>query len=146
MAAAGIGAVPIPVPDAVLLMPVQLGMLASVSAIFGIDMGSDRAVNLIRGLVGQGGVTVVGREIAANLLKVIPGVSVINASVAAALTAALGEAYIQLCSEMLRRQTAGKPMHETDMLPFLLDAYQNAFKKPRQRKSKTTGSQASRST
>ncbi len=146
VAAAGIGAVPIPVPDAVLLMPVQLGMLASVSAIFGIDMGSDRAVNLIRGLVGQGGVTVVGREIAANLLKVIPGVSVINASVAAALTAALGEAYIQLCSEMLRRQTAGKPMHETDMLPFLLDAYQNAFKKPRQRKSKTTGSQASRST
>jgi uncharacterized protein (DUF697 family)/GTP-binding protein EngB required for normal cell division len=146
LAAAGIGAVPIPVPDAVLLMPVQLGMLASVSAIFGIDMGSDRAVNLIRGLVGQGGVTVVGREIAANLLKVIPGVSVINASVAAALTAALGEAYIQLCSEMLRRQAAGKPMHETDMLPFLLDAYQNAFKKPRERKSKRTGSQASRST
>lgn len=146
VAAAGIGAVPIPVPDAVLLMPVQLGMLASVSAIFGIDMGSDRAVNLIRGLVGQGGVTVVGREIAANLLKVIPGVSVINASVAAALTAALGEAYIQLCSEMLRRQAAGKPMPETDMLPFLLDAYQKAFKKPRERKSKTTGSQASRST
>ena len=143
VAAAGIGAVPIPVPDAVVLMPVQLGMLASINAIFGIDMGSDRAVNLIRGLVGQGGVTVVGRQIAANLLKVIPGVSVINASVAAALTAALGEAYIQLCSEMLRRQAAGKPMPETDMLPFLLDAYQKAFKKPRDRKSKTTGSPAS---
>ena len=37
--AAGIGAVPIPVPDAVVLMPVQLGMLASINAIFGIDMG-----------------------------------------------------------------------------------------------------------
>jgi uncharacterized protein (DUF697 family)/GTP-binding protein EngB required for normal cell division len=144
--AAGIGAVPIPVPDAVVLMPVQLGMLASINAIFGIDMGSDRAVNLIRGLVGQGGVTVVGRQIAANLLKVIPGVSIINASVAAALTAALGEAYIQLCSEMLRRQAAGKPMPEPDMLPFLLDAYQKVFKKPGDRKSKTTGSQASRST
>ena len=146
LAAAGIGAVPIPVPDAAVLMPVQLGMLASINAIFGIDMGSDRAVNLIRGLVGQGGVTVVGRQIAANLLKVIPGVSVINASVAGALTAALGEAYIQLCSEMLRRQAAGTPMPEPDMLPFLLDAYQNAFKKPRDRKSKATGSQASRST
>jgi uncharacterized protein (DUF697 family)/GTP-binding protein EngB required for normal cell division len=144
--AAGIGAVPIPVPDAAVLMPVQLGMLASINAIFGIDMGSDRAVNLIRGLVGQGGVTVVGRQIAANLLKVIPGVSAINASVAAALTAALGEAYIQLCSEMLRRQAAGKPMPEPDMLPFLLDAYQKAFKKPRDRKSKVTASQASRST
>lgn len=143
VAAAGIGAIPIPVPDAAVLMPVQLGMLASINAIFGIDMGSDRAVNLIRGLVGQGGVTVVGRQIAANLLKVIPGVSVINASVAAALTAALGEAYIQLCGEMLRRQAAGKPMPDTDMLPFLLDAYQKAFKKPRDRKSKTTGSPAS---
>ena len=133
VAAAGIGAVPIPVPDAAVLMPVQLGMLASINAIFGMDMGSDRAVRLIRGLVGQGGVTVVGRQIAANLLKVIPGVSVINASVAAGLTAALGEAYIQLCSEMLRRQAAGKPMLETEMLPFLLDAYQNAFRKARRK-------------
>ena len=145
VAAAGIGAVPIPVPDAAVLMPVQLGMLASINAIFGMDMSSDRAVNLIRGLVGQGGVTVVGRQIAANLLNVIPGVSVINAAVAAALTAALGEAYIQLSSEMLRRQAAGKPMPEADMLPFLLDAYQNAFKKRRDKKKKTSASQAARS-
>jgi uncharacterized protein (DUF697 family)/GTP-binding protein EngB required for normal cell division len=143
VAAAGIGAVPIPVPDAAVLMPVQLGMLASINAIFGMDMGTDRAVKLIRGLVGQGGVTVVGRQIAANLLKIIPGVSVINASVAAALTAALGEAYIQLCSEMLRRQAAGKPMLDTEMLPFLLDAYRKAFKKPRDTKNKATGLQAS---
>ena len=142
VAAAGIGAVPIPVPDAAVLMPVQLGMLASINAIFGMDMGSDRAVNLIRGLVGQGGVTVVGRQIAANLLKVIPGVSVINAAVAAALTAALGEAYIQLCSEMLRRQAAGQEMRESDMLPFLLDAYQNAFNKRGVKRSKTPASQA----
>lgn len=142
VAAAGIGAVPIPVPDAAVLMPVQLGMLASINAIFGMDMGSDRAVNLIRGLVGQGGVTVVGRQIAANLLKVIPGVSVINASVAAALTAALGEAYIQLCSEMLRRGAAGTPMPDADMLPFLLDAYRNAFKKRRPKKNQTTASRA----
>jgi hypothetical protein len=31
------------------------------------------------------------------------------------------------------------------MLPFLLDAYQKVFKKPGDRKSKTTGSEASRS-
>jgi uncharacterized protein (DUF697 family) len=142
--AAGIGAVPIPIPDAAVLMPVQLGMLASINAIFGMNMSSDRAVNLIRGLVGQGGVAVVGKQIAANLLKVIPGVSVINASVAAALTAALGEAYIQLCTEMLRRQAAGRPMPEADMLPFLLDAYQKAFKKPRNM-SKANRSQASHS-
>src|SRR5206468_8994509 len=76
VAAAGVGAAPIPVPDAAVLMPVQLGMLASITVVFGIDMGNDRAVSLIRGLVGQGGVAVVGRQLAAGLLKVIPGVSV----------------------------------------------------------------------
>jgi uncharacterized protein (DUF697 family)/GTP-binding protein EngB required for normal cell division len=129
VAAAGIGATPIPVPDAVILLPVQLGMLGSVTAVFGIDMNNEGAINLIRGLVGSGGVAVAGRQIAASLLKVIPGVNLINATVAAALTAALGEAYIQLCSEMLRRQAAGKPMPEAEMLPFLLAAYQKAFKK-----------------
>ena len=130
LAAAGVGAAPIPVPDAAVLMPVQLGMLASITAVFGIDMGNERAVTLIRGLVGGGGVAVAGRQIAATLLKVVPGTTLINASVAGALTAALGEAYIQLCSEMLRRQAAGKPMPEAEMLPFLLGAYQRAFRKP----------------
>ncbi len=140
VAAAGIGATPIPVPDAAILLPVQLGMLGSITAVFGIDMNNEGAVNLIRGLVGSGGVAVAGKQIAASLLKVIPGVNLINATVAAALTAALGEAYIQLCSEMLRRQAAGKPMPEAEMLPFLLDAYQKAFKKPIPgRRSKTEG-------
>ncbi len=136
--AAGIGAAPIPVPDAAVLMPVQLGMLASITAVFGIDMSNERAVSLIRGLVGQGGVTVVGRQIAANLLKVIPGVSVINAAVAGSLTAALGEAHVQLCSEILKRRAAGRPMPEGEMLPFLLDAYQKAFRRRGAGKRETT--------
>ena len=113
-----------------MLLPVQLGMLGSITAVFGLDMSNEGAVSLIRGLVGGGGVAVAGRQIAASLLKVVPGVNFINAAVAAALTGALGEAYIQLCGEMLRRQAAGKPMPEAEMLPFLLDAYQKAFKKP----------------
>jgi len=130
-AAAAIGATPIPAPDAAVLAPLQVGMLASINAIFGMDTGSGSSVKLIRGLLGQGGMAVVGKQIAANLLNVIPGVAVINATVAAALTAALGEAYIQLCTEILRRQAEGKPMPAEDMLPFLLDAYQKAFQKPR---------------
>jgi uncharacterized protein (DUF697 family)/GTP-binding protein EngB required for normal cell division len=136
VAAGAVGAAPIPVPDAAVLMPVQLGMLAGITAVFGIDMTNEGAGNLIRGLVGSGGMAVAGRQIAMTLLKVIPGVNLINAGVATALTAALGEAYIQLCSEMLRRQAAGKPMPEAEMLPFLLDAYQKAFKKPTGRRAK----------
>jgi uncharacterized protein (DUF697 family)/GTP-binding protein EngB required for normal cell division len=143
-AAAAVGATPIPVPDAAVLLPVQLGMLGSITAIFGLDMTNEGAVILIRGLVGGGGVAVAGRQIAASLLKVIPGVNLINAAVAASLTGALGEAYIQLCSEMLRRQAVGKPMLEAEMLPFLLDAYQKAFKKPiSNRRAKADGGASS---
>jgi uncharacterized protein (DUF697 family)/GTP-binding protein EngB required for normal cell division len=138
VAAAGIGAAPIPVPDAAVLMPVQLGMLASVTAVFGIDMSDGRGVSLIRGLVGEGGVAIVGRHIAGNLLKVIPGVSAINATVAGALTAALGEAYIQLCSEMLRRQGAGRPMQDAELLPFLLEAYERTFRALRGRRRRSS--------
>ncbi len=117
-------------------------MLAGITAVFGIEMSNERAVNLIRGLVGQGGIAAVGRQIAGSLLKVIPGVNFINAAVASALTAALGEAYIQLSSEMLRREAAGKPMPEMEMLPFLLDAYTKAFKKPGGRKRTSSGARA----
>lgn len=142
--AAAIGAAPIPVPDAAVLMPVQLGMLASITAIFGVDTSNDRMLHLIRELVGQRGAEAVGQRIAANLLKVLPGVNVINAAVASALTAALGEAYVQLCSEMMRRQATGKPMSESEMLPVLLGAYQKVFKKPRGltgKRPRTTSSQ-----
>jgi uncharacterized protein (DUF697 family) len=127
-AAATIGAIPIPIPDAVVLMPVQVTMLGGITAIFGVDVSEDSAAHLVRGVVGQGGVAYVGKQMAKMLLKYIPGGNVINAAVAAALTASLGEAYIQLCAEMLRRQAAGKPMPDAEMLQFLLDAYRNAFR------------------
>jgi uncharacterized protein (DUF697 family)/GTPase SAR1 family protein len=130
-AAAAVGAAPIPVSDAVVLMPVQVGMLGGITAVFGIEMSAQTATRLVVGLVGEGGVSQVGRRMAAGLLKVIPGVSVVSAGVASALTAALGEAHIQLCSEILRRQGAGRPMPDAEMLSFLLDAYEKTFRRSR---------------
>jgi uncharacterized protein (DUF697 family)/GTP-binding protein EngB required for normal cell division len=130
-AAGAIGAAPIPVADAIVLMPVQVGMLGGVTAVFGIEMSTQTATRLVVGLVGEGGVSQVGRQMAAGLLKVIPGVSVVNAGVASALTAALGEAYIQLCREMLRRRGAGLPMPDAEMLSFLLNAYDKTFRRSR---------------
>jgi uncharacterized protein (DUF697 family)/GTPase SAR1 family protein len=138
-AAGAVGAAPIPVADAVILMPVQVGMLGGITAVFGIEMSAQTATRLVVGLVGEGGVTQVGKQMAAGLLKVIPGVSVVNAGVASALTAALGEAYIQLCREMLRRQGAGLPMPDAEMLSFLLNAYEKTFRRSRVRRVGRTG-------
>jgi len=136
-AAAGVGAAPIPAPDAAVLLPLQLGMLARISVVFGIDLSRDSMGKLITGLVGGGGPTLVGRQLAQTLLKYVPAGAAINATVAGAITAALGEAYIQLCTELLRRQAEGRPMPEVEMLPYLLDAYRAVFqsKNPLRRRS-----------
>jgi uncharacterized protein (DUF697 family) len=129
VAAGVVGAAPIPAPDAVVLLPLQLGMLARISVVFGLDTSRDRMGKLIKGLVGTGGPSLVGRQLAETLLKYVPAGAPINAGVAVAITGALGEAYVQLCSEMLRRQAAGKPMPDVEMLPFLLSAYAKVFRR-----------------
>jgi uncharacterized protein (DUF697 family)/GTP-binding protein EngB required for normal cell division len=128
-AAAGtVGAVPIPVSDAVVLMPIQVGMLAGITAIFGVDVTRGRIAELIRGLAKTGGTEWAGKALVQALLKVVPGTELINAAVATAITLALGEAHIQLCKELLNRQPSGKSITDADMLSFLLNAYQRAWR------------------
>lgn len=128
-AAAGIAAAPIPMSDAALLRPVQLGMLASITAIFGIELSNEQALGLVKGTVGQGGMELVGKRLVKELAKHMPGGNVVNAAVAAALTGALGEAYIRLCAEMLRRQAAGKPMPDAEAVTFLMEVYRGLLRR-----------------
>ena len=133
-AAAGtVGAVPIPVSDAVVLMPIQVGMLAAISAIFGVDVTRGHIAELIRGLAKRGGTEWAGKALVQTLLKVVPGTELINAAVATAITLALGEAHIQLCRELLHRQSSGTTMTDPELLSFLLDAYQRAWSDGRRR-------------
>lgn len=97
--AAATGAVPIPFSDAALLVPEQIAMLASITAIFGIPMQQGTLMAIVSSTIGTAGTTVLGKTLVSNLLKLIPGVGtvvggVISGAAAAALTAALGEAYI----------------------------------------------------
>jgi uncharacterized protein (DUF697 family)/GTP-binding protein EngB required for normal cell division len=135
-AAAGtVGAVPIPISDAVVLMPIQVGMLAAVSAIFGVDISSGRIPALIRGLAKTGGTEMAGKSLVQALLKVVPGTELISAAVATGITLALGAAHIQLCKELLQRQASGQPMTDAELLSFLLDAYRRAWRAGRRRPS-----------
>jgi uncharacterized protein (DUF697 family)/GTP-binding protein EngB required for normal cell division len=128
-AAAGtVGAVPIPISDAVVLMPIQVGMLATISAIFGVDVSRGHIAQLVRALAQSGSTEWAGRALVQALLKVVPGTELINAAVASGITLALGEAHIQLCKELLHRQSAGRSMTDAEMLSFLLDAYRHAWR------------------
>lgn len=99
VAAAGEGAAPIPFADCALLIPTQLGMIASITVIFGFDVNKSIITALLSSTIGAGGATLLGKTVVSNLLKLIPGAGTvaggaISAGTAGAITAALGEAYI----------------------------------------------------
>ena len=103
IAAAGEGAAPIPFSDSFLLVPTQLGMIVSITVIFGFDINKSILIALLSSTLGSGGATLLGKTVVTNLVKVIPGIGsvaggVISASTASVITAALGEAYIQVLS------------------------------------------------
>lgn len=99
VAAAGEGAAPIPFSDCALLIPTQLGMIASITVIFGFDVNKSIITALLSSTIGAGGATLLGKTVVSNLLKLIPGAGTIaggaiSAGTAGVITAALGEAYI----------------------------------------------------
>lgn len=99
LAAAGEGAAPIPFSDCALLIPTQLGMIASITVIFGFDINKSILTAFLSSTLGSGGATLLGKTVVSNLVKFIPGIGTaaggaISAATAGILTAALGEAYI----------------------------------------------------
>jgi uncharacterized protein (DUF697 family) len=111
--AAGMAAVPIPFSDAVAIVPIQVGMLAGISATFGLSIDKSFLSTIVGSIIAGAGGTVAGRTIVASLLKMIPGAGsvvggTIAAATAAALTTAFGEAYIAAL-DMLFVNNNGEP-------------------------------------
>lgn len=99
--AAGEGATPIPFSDCALLIPTQLGMIASITVIFGFDVNKSVLTAFLSSTIGAGGATVLGKTVVTNLIKLIPGAGTvvggaISSGTAGVITAALGEAYIKI--------------------------------------------------
>lgn len=92
--AATAAAVPLPFSDAVAIVPIQIGMITGISLRFGIEGTRDKMVPLASSIIGCVAATAAGRIIAGQLLKLVPGGSLVTGGVAAALTTGLGEAYI----------------------------------------------------
>lgn len=94
-------AIPIPFADAAVLIPIQIGMISGITAVFGLKLKKSLITALITSALGTSGTTLIGRTLAGSVIKLLPGVGTvagdaINASSAAILTTALGEAYVRL--------------------------------------------------
>ena len=99
--ASGIGAIPIPVADAALLVPTQVARMARISAIYGLPRSKVRALSTASSAILTGGATYAGRYVVTQLLRLVPGGiitgSVISSAVAASLTQAIGSAWVKVC-------------------------------------------------
>jgi uncharacterized protein (DUF697 family) len=116
--AAGIAANPIPFSDCFLLVPVQVGMLAGITATYGLSLSEGFLSTLVGSTVGATVATISGRALVGALLKLIPGPgSAIGGAIAAAtagtLTTAFGEAYIATLDTLFARHGGEPPsQHE----------------------------------
>lgn len=108
--AAGGCACPIPGSDAVWLTALQIKMASDIYKIYGLDNSLSRMFqNVIQGRV----VSMLGKMIAGNLLKLVPGGgtlvgTLINAAVAGSITLAMGKALAALCHQAVLACWDGK--------------------------------------
>lgn len=116
-AAATAAASPIPFSDAFVLVPIQISMLARITALFGLPMSKGFLCTLLASVVTGSVATVSGRLIVSNLLKLVPGAGTaagvtISAVTASTLTSAFGEAYIATLVRLLGRPGGALPSDE----------------------------------
>lgn len=101
------GATPIPVADCAVLIPMQVSMIAGITVIYGFDINKSFLTAFVTSVLGTGGVTLLGKTVASNLLKLIPGAGsvaggVISGGTAGLLTATLGETYIIIMEQVFK--------------------------------------------
>lgn len=103
----GEGFIPLPFADSMVLVPTQIGMIASITAVYGVHLNKAMMSAIITSLLGTTGATVAGRAIVGNLFKFLPGAGTllggtISGGTASLITTALGETYIAVMEAIVR--------------------------------------------
>ena len=117
-AAVGECLVPIPLADCAVLIPTQVAMIASITAVFGFDVSKSVITGFISSTIGASGATVLGKTVVSSLLKFIPGAgsatgSAISSATAGIITTALGETYILVMTAIFQGEMTTNDL-ETD--------------------------------
>lgn len=130
----GVGFLPIPFSDASVLVPMQVTLLAHITAIFGISMDKSTIASLVAAIGGTGGATFAGRYIVSNVIKMIPGAGtvvggVISGSTAAIITTALSMSYIEVLAIIAAGEKDGKYPDLKNIEGLMKEKFQSRLKK-----------------
>ncbi|UUX32958.1 YcjF family protein [Fundicoccus culcitae] len=108
----GVGFTPVPISDAALLIPMQITMLAHITAIFGLALDKAQILSVLAGIGGTGTTTMIGKYFVGTAFKLIPGIGtvsggLISGSTAAVLTIALAHSYTEVLRRILLAELDG---------------------------------------
>ena len=117
VSAAAVGATPIPFADAALLVPIQISMLAGISATYGLPLSTAFLTTLVSATMAGAAGTIGGRSLVAGMLLLIPGAGlvlkgVISGATGALFTTAFGEAYIAVLRALIEKDPNHPPTAE----------------------------------
>lgn len=102
IAAAGTAAAsPIPFSDCMILVPIEIAMLTSITLVYGVELSSGFIANFLSCTIGCGTASLLGKMAVVNLMKFIPCVGTalagfVSGGTASIITSALGAAYIAI--------------------------------------------------
>jgi uncharacterized protein (DUF697 family)/predicted GTPase len=131
-AAGAAGATPIPIADAIVLVPIQLTMMARISHIY--DIRVDKATTAA--LAATAAATAGGRSLATGLIKLIPGVGsvvggAIAASVASGITWAMGQAWMVVCTRIFQGEfsSVSGALDSDEIRELFMSEFKNSVRK-----------------
>lgn len=109
----GVGFTPIPFSDATILVPMQVTMMAHITAIFGVSLEKTSIASILGAIGGTSGATYLGRYIVSNVIKLIPGAGtiaggIISGGTASILTTALALSYIEVLAFIAKGEVKGE--------------------------------------
>lgn len=123
--ATAVGAIPIPIPDATILVPIQSGMLAGVAKVFDIQ-DKDVINEVINTMLKVGATTMAGKGLL-TALKAIPGLNiaaaVLNAAVAGSITLVAGEISIIFFQKAYKNEIDVKSVNWTKEIETMFNDY-----------------------
>ena len=108
--------------------------MATIAAIFKINVKKDGLKTLAIAAIGVGGTTVLGKTIVSNVLKLVPGVGsvaggAISGGTAGAITLAMGKAFIEVCKKIKMGKLNDDELTSSKGVNMLKAEFRKQFKK-----------------